>query len=192
MSSLNPAVKATKKSAFSCDPCRRRKVKCGGEKPSCDRCIARNDTCLYKLSPTISYTQKLENKVNELEHLVSELQKLPVGSIQKTSLSPRHGMLQNISTPGESTIPELSGTFEGLKFDDKGGVTYHGATSFFQLPTPTTQEDHPRSIPWEILGGPDEGNPRKQRLVNNAWQQRALETLSETPVGLGLAIISSW
>lgn len=42
-------ARATKKSAFSCEPCRRRKVKCGGEQPVCGRCLARNDACVYKL-----------------------------------------------------------------------------------------------------------------------------------------------
>lgn len=43
------SARATKKSAFSCEPCRRRKVKCGGEQPICSRCLARNDACVYKL-----------------------------------------------------------------------------------------------------------------------------------------------
>lgn len=43
------SARATKKSAFSCEPCRRRKVKCGGEQPVCSRCLARNDACVYKL-----------------------------------------------------------------------------------------------------------------------------------------------
>ncbi|KAL3477630.1 hypothetical protein BJX99DRAFT_225848 [Aspergillus californicus] len=46
------SVKATDKSAFSCDQCRKRKVKCGGEQPNYTRCISRQDTCLYKLGPT--------------------------------------------------------------------------------------------------------------------------------------------
>src|SRR4051794_1206990 len=65
------SAKATKKSAFSCAPCRKRKVrtlppntfsiealkqsitmsqvKCGGEQPVCKRCVARDDMCVYKL-----------------------------------------------------------------------------------------------------------------------------------------------
>lgn len=46
---VTSSARATKKSAFSCEPCRRRKVKCGGEQPICSRCLARNDACVYKL-----------------------------------------------------------------------------------------------------------------------------------------------
>lgn len=38
-----------KKSAFSCDGCRRRKVKCDGGRPVCARCAARQEECIYKL-----------------------------------------------------------------------------------------------------------------------------------------------
>src|SRR4051812_14284609 len=127
-----PSVKSVKKSAFSCDACRRRKVKCGGERPTCHRCVKRNETCLYKLSPTLSYTQQLEAKVKELEAVVSQLQRTP-------AVSALHGPplpFQDASSPHEATVPELAGTFEGLKVDDRGAITWHGVTSFFQLPTP--------------------------------------------------------
>jgi hypothetical protein len=150
------------------------------------RCVARNETCVYKLSPTLSYTQKLEARVKELEDLVSQLQMPPDGCIPTSSLPSYRATSQNALSLSETTMPELLGTFEGLKFDDKGGITYHGATSFFQLPTPTTQNDSSNATPWETSDDLYEGGRRKERLVNNAWQQRALETLSETPVSLSI------
>lgn len=187
--SLSTSVKATKRSAFSCDPCRKRKVKCGGERPSCRRCIARNDTCLYKLSPTLTYTERLEDQVKELKSLVARLQNQSSGSAEATSTASRTA-LQDPPTPGEAS--KIRGTFEGLKFDDKGAITYHGATSFFQLPTtPTCQEQNPNNSLWEIRSGSDDAGLRRDRLVSNAWQQRALETLSETPVSLLPRCVSS-
>lgn len=79
-------------------------------------------------------------------------------------------------------MPGLVGTFGGLKLDDKGGVTYHGATSFFQLPTDSPQNELPNGEWWDSYLRLYEGGQRRERLVNNAWQQRALETFSETPV----------
>ena len=188
--SPNSSVKAIKKSAFSCDPCRKRKVKCGGEQPSCRRCITRNETCLYKLPPTLSYTQTLENKVKELERLVSELRHAPASCIQKTSIEPPRSA-QSSPTPDKKTISGLAGNFEGLTFDDKGRITYHGATSFFQLPTPTAQDDNPKSCPLDIPTGLDDRGSRRERLVNNAWQQRVLETSFETPVSFRQLCIGS-
>lgn len=73
-------------------------------------------------------------------------------------------------------------TFEGLKLDDEGSITYHGATSFFQLPSDVA---HVESPPADNANSPEhdmEGEQRRERLVYNAWQQRALETLSDIPV----------
>ncbi|KFY97135.1 hypothetical protein V498_02238 [Pseudogymnoascus sp. VKM F-4517 (FW-2822)] len=168
----------SKKSAFSCDQCRKRKVRCGGEQPFCNRCVAREEACEYKLPPTLSYTQKLESRVEELERLVSQLQippaKEPSGSPQPGSPKPRSG------------LPPVS--FEGLKFDGQGSITYHGATSFFHLPTagpdkPSTVSDPSASLDGERI---------RQRLVNNAWHQRALETFADTPEPFQFLLKTHW
>jgi hypothetical protein len=188
--SPNSSVRAIKKSAFSCDPCRRRKVKCGGEQPSCGRCIARSETCLYKLPPTLTYTQKLESKVKELERLVSELRDAPTSFIQNTSIEPPQPA-QSSPKHDKRAVSKLAGNFEGLTLDDKGGITYHGATSFFQLPKPRAQDDKPKSGPLDIPTDLDDRGSRRERLVNNAWQQRMLETSFETPVGARQIYIGS-
>jgi hypothetical protein len=157
-------------------------VKCGGEQPSCGRCIARSDTCVYKLPPTLTYTETLEDKVKELERLVSELRGSPTSFIQNTSIEPPQSA-QSSPTSDKKAISKLAGNFEGLTFDDKGRITYHGATSFFQLPRPTALDDNPKSGPLNIPTGLDDRGSRRERLVNNAWQQRVLETSFETPVG---------
>ncbi|KAK0109350.1 hypothetical protein ONS96_003168 [Cadophora gregata f. sp. sojae] len=98
------------------------------------------------------------------------------------------GVVKDFRSGLEKGIPlshDGMGTFDGLKRDEKGGITYHGATSFFQLPNPVSRD--PSEVPGrdggvypgflEAAGGGD----RKERLVNNAWQQRAKETFAETP-----------
>jgi hypothetical protein len=71
-----------------------------------------------------------------------------------------------------------------LKLDGKGSITYHGATGFFHLPAENAIGNaHPDPRMWHnfpILQ--PEGLQRRERLVHNAWQQRALESYSETPV----------
>lgn len=164
-------------------------MKCGGERPSCGRCIARNVTCLYKLSPTLTYTERLENQVKELKLLISQLQS-PSTVPTLEAPGPSHPALQSPPTPSE--VSKIAGSFEGLKFDDKGAITYHGATSFFQLlKTPTTQEQYPNGSPWGVPTDLDDMGLRRERLVNNAWQQRALESVSETPVSLPLTQVST-
>ncbi|CAM1504757.1 Fc.00g023480.m01.CDS01 [Cosmosporella sp. VM-42] len=168
------SAKATKKSAFSCEPCRRRKVKCGGEQPICNRCAARNDDCVYKLNPTLSYTQRLEERIKELEDQLAAVKSPPsvVGS-SHSSPSVFNGSGQDHGRYGDEH--GMTRSFMGLKIDDKGGITYHGATSLFHLPSDrdATQND--------FLSSVDTDAHRRERLVTNAWHQRAMENLSDIP-----------
>ncbi|TEA18495.1 Nitrogen assimilation transcription factor nit-4 [Colletotrichum sidae] len=176
------STRAIKKSAFSCEPCRRRKVKCGGEQPSCNRCAARADECVYKLNPTLSYTSRLEHRIKELEaQLVAARSHAPGPSepsrASTPSLGPSAGQ-SPMTDPhhAESQDEEsVSESFKGLKVDDKGSITYHGATSFFQLPSDRTLGSKDTTAP------SDQAIHRRERLVANAWQQRALENMSEIP-----------
>lgn len=172
------SAKATKKSAFSCDQCRKRKVKCDGHKPTCVRCTRRSETCEYKLSPTLSYTQKLENKVKALEHALSIAEEN--GSTSDTAEQSPSSTSTAAALPPAPTKRYFK-SIKGLKLDRKGAITYHGATSFFQLPSSDLNEafEGKSGGAFETL---DEGNRRKEKLVNNAWQQRALERFLETPV----------
>lgn len=186
------SAKATKKSAFSCEPCRRRKVKCGGEQPMCQRCAARNDECVYKLNPTLSYTQRLEDRIKELEEQLAKATATttttpPVATDSKSPISthsspsPFGGTQQD----GRQQIDDsISRSFRALKIDDKGSITYHGTTSFFNLPSDRTSavtavDLHPTAADIE--------SQRRERLVSNAWQQRVLEEHSGIPV-----ICSPW
>lgn len=172
------SVKATKKSAFSCEPCRRRKVKCGGEQPICNRCSARKDDCVYKLNPTLSYTQRLEERIKELEDQLASAKSAPPSIAASNHSSP--GVFNGDSTSHNRNSAHaddhgMTRSFMGLKIDDKGGITYHGPTSLFHLPSDrdTTQND--------LLCSVDTDAHRRERLVTNAWHQRAMENLSDIP-----------
>ncbi|KAJ6438016.1 C6 transcription factor [Purpureocillium lavendulum] len=171
------SVKATKKGAFSCEPCRRRKVKCGGEQPVCHRCAARNDDCVYKLNPTRSYTQRLEGRIKELEDRLANVSKSPVSAAAPSHSSPPVIGAHNASrSPRTANEHGITRGFRGLKIDDRGGITYHGTTSFFNLPSDRLP------VGSDYMANNDSNIQRRERLVNIAWQQRALENLSDIPV----------
>ena len=91
--------------------------------------------------------------------LVVQLQNPPHGPILEISGASRPA-LRNPPNPGEAS--EAAWNFEGLKFDDKGAITYHGATSFFQLPTtPASQEQNPKSSPGGVPSEPDDAGSRR-------------------------------
>ncbi|PNY24320.1 Nitrogen assimilation transcription factor nit-4 [Tolypocladium capitatum] len=171
------SVKATKKSAFSCEPCRRRKVKCNGESPVCHRCAARNDECIYKLNPTLSYTQRLEERIKELEDQLANAAKSPTSAPASSHSSPAAASAHDGPSQGRPNADEqgISRSFRGLKVDGSGGITYHGTTSFFNLPSDRLPAGS------EYLAPTDTDVQRRERLVQNAWQQRALENLSDIP-----------
>ncbi|GJN70202.1 hypothetical protein PLICBS_004255 [Purpureocillium lilacinum] len=170
------SVKATKKSAFSCEPCRRRKVKCGGEQPVCHRCAARNDDCVYKLNPTLSYTQRLEERIKELEDQLASVAKSPASAAASSHSSPPVGTAHDASASARGLDEHgVTRGFRGLKIDDRGGITYHGTTSFFNLPSDRLP------VGSDYMATNDSNIQRRERLVNNAWHQRALENLSDIP-----------
>ena len=132
----------------------------------------------------MSYTQRLEERIKDLEEQVSKAQAQAQAPPQ-----PQRGLSEGaLSSSHDSSLVShesegLAGTFKGLKLDEKGVITYHGATSFFHLPSEYGRQsnDAPSpSNPEDPLYG------KRERLVNNAWQQRALEDLSEIPVRISL------
>ncbi|KAH6608909.1 hypothetical protein Trco_002255 [Trichoderma cornu-damae] len=194
------SAKATKKSAFSCEPCRRRKtvagrdsvpVKCGGEQPMCQRCAARNDECVYKLcdlgelapgcldaNPTLSYTQRLEDRIKDLEEqLAKATAATPPTATDSKSPASSHSSPSPFG--GAQQLDEsISRSFRGLKIDDKGGITYHGTTSFFNLPSDRSSAAVTADL---HATAADIESQRRERLVSNAWQQRVLEEHSGIP-----------
>ncbi|KAK7931107.1 hypothetical protein PG985_001819 [Apiospora marii] len=180
------AAKQQKKSAFSCHNCRSRKVKCGAERPSCQRCIKRGEQCVYKLAPTLSYTERLEQRIKELEN---EVQRLKGGhgneAEAQTPETPEDASVSESSgsrQPTDQLKQRLSGSYDGLKVDEKGVITYHGATSFFQAITENPAkgpEDEEQDGAGSSRSAQD--MDRRQRLVNNAWHSRALECFTNIP-----------
>lgn len=131
-------------------------------------------------NPTLSYTQRLEERIKELEDQLVKARTVAAAPAQdespsgRTTSPPPTGVLR-----GHESSEGLAGTFKGLKLDERGVLTYHGATSFFHLPSDYMGSDSDLPVP------PHPKHPlnnRRERLVNNAWHQRALENLSEIPV----------
>ncbi|KAF9099144.1 hypothetical protein BGX23_003737 [Mortierella sp. AD031] len=59
----------------ACDPCRKKKIKCDGIKPSCANCIKLNGNCTYlpsmkKRGPRQGYIELLEKRLDKMEQLL--------------------------------------------------------------------------------------------------------------------------
>ncbi|KAH7031533.1 fungal-specific transcription factor domain-containing protein [Microdochium trichocladiopsis] len=177
-----PERKNDKKSAFSCHGCRTRKVKCGAEQPACRRCVKRGEECVYKLAPTLSYTERLERRVQQLEaQLASQQGPSTSGGHEQPAASPSAS--SSGLSPGTAASGGHAVRIEGLKVDDKGMITYHGSTSFFQAVSSHAKAET-RQQEQDAAGDETQASrdiERRERLVNNAWQQRVMESYSGIP-----------
>lgn len=146
-------------------------------------------------TPTLSYTKTLEARIVELE---AELGKRPKKPESQSEEEPPD--IKDEDVPDAETVPaassssldermsggheeevreaalDLAGDIEGLNIEEDGRISFHGPTSLFQLPSGLTPDD-----PNPVLAeqGPD---GRKERLINNAWRERAFEQLTTIPV----------
>lgn len=162
-------VKKKKKSAFSCEACRRRKVRCTGEKPQCSRCVARKESCIYHLAPTINYTQKLEARVQELEQALAGTQST-----------------QSPSTLSRSETSPWVPSFEGGRSASRETVAYQSSTSFFELVTGHDSTAFPKTKTSSHI------DSRRERLVENAEKQRSMEVLAATPEPFKSLLDNHW
>ncbi|KAH2316638.1 hypothetical protein LV164_006184 [Aspergillus fumigatus] len=179
----------TRKSAFSCEACRKRKVKCNGASPSCSRCAARGEA-----APTLSYTKQLEARVAQLEDALAKLrgQQRPESEVRKAGTPSSAGESSASPRPRtrikqeEGNEPSLAGDFEGLRIEHDGQISFHGPTSLFQLPSGILSESSSSSNLAMQLEG------RKERLINNAWRERAFEQLAAMPEPFQYLLDSHW
>lgn len=141
----------------------------------CCPIIAIADYFLFQRAPTLSYTKQLEARVAQLEDALS---KRGEGEEVRKPRSP----LSAASSPSGPKIKidpdaeDLPRAFDGLNVENDGRVSFHGPTSLFQLPSGVVNEAASTSHYAQELEG------RKERLVNNAWRERAFEQMAAMPV----------
>ncbi|KAL5338535.1 fungal-specific transcription factor domain-containing protein [Aspergillus crustosus] len=184
----------SRKSAFSCEGCRKRKVKCNGASPSCSRCAARGTPCVYTLAPTLSYTKQLETRVAQLEIELAKLrdQQPPefAGETPSSVASAEEGGSKSKTLTRKEDQSrddqDLSREFEGLNVEHDGRISFHGPTSLFQLPSGAL---NPATSGSQFAAQVGE---RKERLVKNAWRERAIEQMATMPEPFQYLLDSHW
>ncbi|KOC07142.1 putative C6 transcription factor [Aspergillus flavus AF70] len=170
--------------------CRLRPV-CRGRAPSRVRRAA------SERAPTLSYTKQLEARVAQLEDALSKLrsQQQSAAEVRKASTPSSTGEGRGSMSPSlrtrikeedESSSADLAREFEGLKVEHDGRISFHGPTSLFQLPSGALNEAASTSR----LAVQHEA--RKERLINNAWRERAFEQMATMPEPFQYLLDSHW
>lgn len=143
-------------------------------------------------APTLSYTKQLETRVAQLEDALSRARSQPSSSeaeLRKagspastggssTSAAGGGGVLHRMKDEENASEQDLAQDFEGLQVENDGRISFHGPTSLFQLPGGAVPEASGASSQLAMGIG-----ARKERLINNAWRERAFEQLAAMPVG---------
>ncbi|OCT54330.1 hypothetical protein CLCR_00914 [Cladophialophora carrionii] len=60
---------------FACSNCRRKKARCDGAIPTCNKCIATRESCEYDRGPSVAYAISLENRLKEFEDRFERLRR---------------------------------------------------------------------------------------------------------------------
>ena len=128
-------------------------------------------------NPTLSYTQRLEERIKELEDQLAAVPNKSVSAAESTHSSPSFLCSQDSQSYNRPSAEDqgVTRSFRSLKIDDDGVLTYHGAPSFFQLPVDQLAErgdSQPAAA----------DNKRRTNLVSDAREQRFPENLSNIPV----------
>ncbi|PCG96150.1 Transcription factor [Penicillium occitanis (nom. inval.)] len=177
-----------RKYGFACLSCRRKKVKCDGNKPACINCNKSKESCVYRDNPAfVGYLadelRKSKIRIQELESVIKELSILDsesrhsrlatlVGELEQRSSSP---------SPGSSAFLESDEPHVGLSvsyggsveynIDENGRQQYFGATSRFH--TLSEDNEHPAhalDTTTEREYTEIEYYHRKWHLSNSRWQ----------------------
>ena len=128
-------------------------------------------------NPTLSYTQRLEERIKELEDQLAAVSNKSVCAAGSTHSSPLFPGSQDSQSHGRPPAEDqgVARSFRSLKIDDDGILTYLGAPSFFQLPVDRLAQrgdSQPAAA----------DNQRRTNLVSDAREQPRPENLSNIPV----------
>lgn len=110
------AGKDRKRLPLACISCRRKKIKCSGEKPACKHCVKARTPCVYKTTtrkaaPRVDYMVMLDRRLKRMEDRVMRI--LPVEELPDTTQTGRSWVRPTL--PGESVPKEKLGLDQQIK-----------------------------------------------------------------------------
>ncbi|KAF9126018.1 hypothetical protein BGW39_006981 [Mortierella sp. 14UC] len=167
----------------ACDPCRKKKIKCDGIKPSCANCLKLNGNCTYlpsmkKRGPRQGYIELLEKRLDKMEQLLQhgpaavDPELLDSKSILSSHLRP--GARRTTSPPADEVEgePKKRPDPEARYFGTTSGYTTQHSEYDKQNdpgngvvgPKYSSQSTFPKERPKKSLYGIKDEVPRKEIL----------------------------
>lgn len=158
----------------ACDACRKKKVKCSGEKPSCNNCTRLGTHCTYlpstrKRGPRVGLVESLEKRLQQMEKLLQPLkeQGLVDDSVdnstgRSTKKQRPNPKVNNVSdTPfsniGANPVSSTSGDssyFAGSAFiapNFQNNDKFYKTPGAFNKPNQQSQSPYGHNVPYHLL-----------------------------------------
>lgn len=129
--------------------------------------LNRDQLLTWNSSPTLSYTQRLEQRVAQLEAALSE------ATNGVRSWRPNHAAGDLVSSELQSSLLPS----EALESHESRTISLPDSISLFQA------NGIARTPPVEAHQADQETALKKESLMNSAWRERAYEKLADIPVG---------
>jgi hypothetical protein len=128
-------------------------------------CRRKDHVLIIPRSPTLSYTQRLEHKVAQLEAALVE--------VRGTAINPQVEHVPEVQSSESNVRYTATENTEAL---GTGSIALNQSISLFQLP------GNLRTLAVSQEKVDQEMAATRETLVNNAWRERAYERLADTPV----------
>jgi len=175
---------------IACVLCRKRKLRCDGDKPSCGTCVRLQHDCSYdevrrKSGPKRGYVKALEARLAQVETLL-KTQDEPASSGKKKGASYEQAVAQ--SSQDDAMVPEFSDIAVGASNVDvlphmERTIHQHDYPTQSQFPHATLGATGSESVnmpaeepfPWEMIGlGLDEPLPTQDVVdeLNRAYFEK--------------------
>ncbi|KAL0264662.1 hypothetical protein SLS55_000613 [Diplodia seriata] len=120
LDNVRPPKRQKSMTVIACNSCKRRKSKCNGVRPACDRCLRLNEECHYELDSNISRQDGLKRRLREvtaksesLEALVSQLRS--ASDLEAADLirqlrqgADAHELVERTSAPSRSRLSSVA------------------------------------------------------------------------------------
>ena len=135
--------KRRKLTTTACEPCRSRKIRCNGNKPSCEACINRSQQCIYQTTADVNhanaYVDSLVNRISQLEYELSNAQatilRLSTQPSTAASSSHQHHNIDPRLLPNYGDVSAEVGSVDamggdvGIEDNANSGHPFYGSSS---------------------------------------------------------------
>ncbi|KAG8712440.1 hypothetical protein FRC08_014583 [Ceratobasidium sp. 394] len=145
----------------ACLVCRKRKVKCHGDRPECNECLVSGRKCQYEDITYLTRTQQLYERIRELQSKIQAAEQRISGHASSSSMP--GGSLREGSPPGESSTTSYYAPTSTDPSADPSPLSGHENHIFVQLRLTFPALDSKGLSSW--LAGPEPSPSSSEKLL---------------------------